>query len=69
MSLFWQHFNADDRTKLQAIGELREALAEMCEGFALDNTLPKWQRRQTLLTELKKLADYYRRSETWQEVP
>jgi hypothetical protein len=69
MGLFWEHFNSDDRARCQVISDLRESLGELCEGFALDDTLPRWQRRQTLLTELKKLADYYRRSENWGDVP
>ena len=68
MSLFWDHFDADRRTKLQPIADLRESLAEVCEGFALLDGIPRWQKRQTLLTELKKLADYYRRSSTWDEL-
>ncbi len=67
MSLFWDNFNSNGKAKLKVIAELRESLADVCEGFALRSGLPRWQRRQTLLTELKKLADHYRRSETWQE--
>lgn len=66
MSPFWQNFVSDGRANQQPVNELRIALAEACENFALLQNLPKWQRRQTLLTELKKLADHYRRSDSWQ---
>ncbi|MFN4260462.1 MAG: hypothetical protein ACK4RK_14305 [Gemmataceae bacterium] len=68
MSIFWENFNSNGKARQQAIGDLRESLAEICEGFALHHALPRWQRRQVLLTELKKLADYYRQSTVWEEL-
>jgi hypothetical protein len=69
MSLFWQNFNSNGTARQQSIAALRESLADVCEGFTLQDAVPRWQRRQTLLTELKKLLDYYRHSEAWQDVP
>jgi hypothetical protein len=67
MGLFWQNFNSNGQSRQRAVAELRESLAELCEGFAVTAALPRWQRRQTLLAELKKLSDYYRRSESWED--
>lgn len=68
MSLFWQHFNSSAPAVRRSIADFRENLAEVCEGFAILEDLPRWQKRQTLLAELKRLADYYRRSDTWDEI-
>ncbi len=68
MSPFEKNFETDNRAKVLAVGELREALAEACESFALMADLPRWQKRQSLLAELKRLADFYRRSEAWEDI-
>jgi hypothetical protein len=65
MSMFWKNFESNGRVRSAAVGELRESLGEVCESFALLADLPRWQRRQSLLAELQRLADFYRRSETW----
>jgi hypothetical protein len=68
MSLFWKNFEANGRVKIQAVAELREALVEACESFALLVALPRWQKRQALSAELQRLADFYRRSEAWDDI-
>lgn len=68
MSPFWQNFNNNGKARHAPVNELRQALAEACEDFALLTKMPKWQRKQTLLTELKNLADHYRIWGTWRDV-
>ena len=68
MSLFWKNFETNGRVKTRAVADLREALGEACESFALLADLPRWQKRQSLLAELQRLTDFYRRSEPWEEI-
>jgi hypothetical protein len=68
MSIFWKNFESNGRARARAVGQLRESLAEACESFALMADLPRWQKRQGLLAELQRLTEYYRRSETWDEI-
>jgi hypothetical protein len=64
-SPFYQHFKDNGRTKQRAVSQLRENLADACEGFAFLTEIPQSQRRFLLLKELKRLADHYRQSEHW----
>jgi len=68
MSIFWKNFESNGRARAHAVGELRESLAEACESFALRADLLRWQKRQSLLAELQRLTEYYRRSEAWDDI-
>jgi hypothetical protein len=64
MSPFWRNFQANGKSKCEPVNQLREALAEVCEDFAVSR-LPLGVKRNALLKELKQLADHYRDSANW----
>jgi hypothetical protein len=59
MSRFWRHFITNGKSNEHAVNQLLESLAEACEKFYEESTLPAPLRRRALLGELRKLAMYY----------
>lgn len=64
MSPFWRNFENNSKVKHAPVGELREALAEVCEDFAASR-LPLGYKRNALLKELNRLAEFYRDTTNW----
>jgi hypothetical protein len=64
MSPFWSNFEGNVRSRDEAVSNLRDALAEVCEDFAAEN-LPFAYKRNILLRELNQLLTHYRDSTNW----
>jgi hypothetical protein len=63
-SPFWHNFESNGRATHAPVNDLREALAEVCEDFAAAR-LPLGYKRNALLKELTRLAEFYRDSTNW----
>jgi hypothetical protein len=67
MSPFWRNFENDGKSRHVPVNELRIALAEACEDFATA-PLPVGCKRNALLKELTRLAEFYRDTSNWPSV-
>jgi hypothetical protein len=67
MSPFWQNFENNGKARHSALSHLRETLAEACEDFA-QTRLPMGAKRNALLKELNRLAEFYRDTSNWPSV-
>jgi len=66
MSPFWRNFEDNGKARSAPVNQLREALAEVCEDFACVD-LPVGVKRNALLKELNRLAEFYRDTSNWPE--
>jgi len=66
MSPFWRNFENNGKAKHAPVNDLRDALAEVCEDFATVR-LPLGYKRNALLKELTRLAEFYRDTSNWPE--
>ncbi len=67
MSPFWQNFENNSKARHNSVNDLRMALAEACEDFAA-TPLPTGCKRNALLKELTRLAEFYRDTSNWPAV-